>query len=104
MGEKLTWKQLAHNICEEKGLTVQGFDGGYVFVKDKDEKIFPVGETIVAQWIDEAEGLKSLKTYKMVIEMEFTARDEQMGLERLLKLYGIDKEYVKEITCIGDAE
>jgi hypothetical protein len=50
----MNWEQGAVLVCKElKGLEVVGFEGGWVFVKDNKNKIYPVRESIVAEWIKE---------------------------------------------------
>lgn len=50
----LTWEQKAVKVCADRGLEVvqYGFEGGWVFVKNTDGKIFPIGEDVVARWIN----------------------------------------------------
>lgn len=48
----ITWEQKAIMACKEKGLDVVGFEGGWVFVKDKNETIYPLLEETVAKWIN----------------------------------------------------
>jgi len=49
----MVWEQKAVKACKEKGLVVvpYGFEGGWVFVKDSNGKVFPIREEIVAKWI-----------------------------------------------------
>lgn len=53
----MSWEALAVMACKEKGLEVvpHGFEGGWVFVKNKDGKVFPIREAIVANWINNDE-------------------------------------------------
>lgn len=45
------WEHEATLACAEKGLSVVGFDGGWVFVKDENSEPFAVSEEVVAVWI-----------------------------------------------------
>lgn len=53
--EYKSWEFRAMEACRERGLEVlpYGFEGGWVFVRNKNGEIFPVGEDIVAKWIKE---------------------------------------------------
>ncbi|WP_165602797.1 DUF866 domain-containing protein [Lederbergia galactosidilytica] len=48
------WEALAVMECKERGLEVvpYGFEGGWVFVKDEKGKVFPIGEDVIAKWIN----------------------------------------------------
>ena len=49
------WESLAKATCGEKGLTVLGFEGGYVWVEDASESILPIRESTVAEWMVETQ-------------------------------------------------
>jgi hypothetical protein len=50
----MDWEQGAIFVCKElKNLEVLSFESGYVFIKNKDGKIYPVTEQQVTDWIYE---------------------------------------------------
>lgn len=49
----MNWEQKAVTACKSKSLEVVGLEGGWVFVKDLNENIYPVGKDVVATWIDD---------------------------------------------------
>lgn len=53
----MNWEQQAVKVCKEKGLEIvpYGFEGGWVFVKNVEGKVFPISENVVAKWINNNE-------------------------------------------------
>lgn len=53
----MNWEQKAIIVCERKGLEIvpYGFEDGWIFIKDKNKKIYPISEHIVAKWVKEME-------------------------------------------------
>lgn len=79
----MNWEQKAVKACQNKGLEVvpDGFEGGWVFVEDKDANIFPVGEGVVAKWIDG--DAQSICGFRYTFYVTLSEQGEEMELETL---------------------
>ena len=60
----MNWEQQVKQFCKNQGLEVQGIEQWLVFVKDKNGKIFPIRESIVAEWINKLKNGVDINEYE----------------------------------------